>query len=380
MNRGIGVILAIAVAFILGFWISSSGLVGSKGNPAQVSSLSEVGQNQPDEAEEKFPTNAVFVTVEDVRLTPPRSRIQSIGTGKAVRSIHVTADVAGTVEKIHVQPNTDVKAGDPIVTLERKTQEILLGSAKAEFEKQNAAFARYETLLSQHSNAVSQAQVDEARAALAVAQAQVAEAQYEYDRRIIRAPFSGRINLNDLTVGSYLPQGAEIVTLVDASSLLVEFTVPETSISQIRIGVPVRLSTPALQGRIFSGVVESFDSSIDEEFRTVRVRAEVQNPQNLLLPGMTFSVSLASSDNPLPMVPAVSILWNQNGAYVWRLGVDDKPERIEVVLRHRQSDNVWVEADLNDGDRVVKDGAFKVSQGADIAIEVAGTEAGRSDG
>ncbi|MES0811702.1 efflux RND transporter periplasmic adaptor subunit [Roseibium sp. SCPC15] len=380
MNRGIGVILAIAVAFILGFWISSSGLIGSKNTPAQVSSLSEVGQNQSDGTEEKFPTNAVFVTVEDVQLTPPRSRIQSIGTGKAVRSIHVTADVAGTVEKIHVQPNTDVNAGDPIVTLERKTQEILLGSAKAEFEKQNAAFARYETLLSQHSNAVSQAQVDEARAALAVAQAQVAEAQYEFDRRIIRAPFSGRINLNDLTVGSYLPQGAEIVTLVDASSLLVEFTVPETSISQIRIGVPVRLSTPALQGRIFSGVVESFDSSIDEEFRTVRVRAEVQNPQNLLLPGMTFSVSLASSDNPLPMVPAVSILWNQNGAYVWRLGADDKPERIEVVLRHRQSDNVWVEADLKDGDRVVKDGAFKVSQGADIAIEVAGAEAGRSDG
>ncbi|MEM9632451.1 MAG: efflux RND transporter periplasmic adaptor subunit [Pseudomonadota bacterium] len=380
MNRGIGVILAIVVAFILGFWISSSGLVGSKNNPTQVSSLSEVGQNQSGADEEKFPTSAVFVTVEDVQLTPPRSRIQSIGTGKAVRSIDVTADVAGTVEKIHVQPNTDVKAGDPIVTLERKTQEILLGSAKAEFEKQNAAFARYETLLSQHSNAVSQAQVDEARAALAVAQAQVAEAQYEYDRRIIRAPFSGRINLNDLTVGSYLPQGAEIVTLVDASSLLVEFTVPETSISQIRIGVPVRLSTPALQGRIFSGVVEAFDSSIDEEFRTVRVRAEVQNPQNLLLPGMTFSVSLASSDNPLPMVPAVSILWNPNGAYVWRLGADDKPEQIEVVLRHRQSDNVWVEADLKDGDRVVKDGAFKVSQGADIAIEVAGSEAGRSDG
>lgn len=380
MNRGTGVILAIAVAFILGFWISSSGLLGTRSGPAQVSSLSEVGQDGPDGDAEKFPTNAIFVTVEDVQLTPPRSRIQSIGTGKAVRSIHVTADVAGTVEKIHVQPNTDVNAGDPIVTLERKTQEILLGSAKAEFEKQNAAFARYETLLNQHSNAVSQAQVDEARAALAVAQAQVAEAQYEYDRRIIRAPFSGRINLNDLTVGSYLPQGAEIVTLVDASSLLVEFTVPETSISQIRIGVPVRLSTPALQGRIFGGDVVSFDSSIDEEFRTVRVRAEVKNPQNLLLPGMTFSVSLASSDNPLPMVPAVSILWNQNGAYVWRLGADDKPERIEVVLRHRQSDNVWVEAELNDGDRVVKDGAFKVSQGADIAIVVAGAAPGGTDG
>ncbi|MCV0425600.1 MAG: efflux RND transporter periplasmic adaptor subunit [Roseibium sp.] len=379
MNRGLALILALAGAFALGIWVSSSGLIGSDSKQARISALSETGQ-QGDAPEEAFPTNAVFVTTADVALTPPRSRIQSIGTGKAVRSVHVTADVAGTVESIHVQPNTDVRAGDPIVTLERETQEILLGSAKAEFEKQNASFARYETLLSQHSNAVSQAQVDEARAALAVAQAQVAEAQYEYDRRIIRAPFAGRINLNDLTVGSYLPQGAEIVTLVDASSLLVEFTVPETSIAQIRTGVPVRLSTPALQGRFFDGEIESFDSSIDEEFRTVRVRAEVQNPQNLLVPGMTFSVSLASSDAPLPTVPAVSILWNQNGAYVWRLGNENKPERVEVVLRHRQSDNVWVEADLNEGDQVVKDGAFKVSQGAEIAVEIAGTDKGRIDG
>ena len=275
------------------------------------------------------------------------------------------------MEKIHVQPNTDGNAGDPIVTLERKTQEIILDSAKAELEQQSASFNRYQTLLSQSSNAVSQAQVDEARASLAVAEAKVAEAQYEYDRRIIRAPFSGRINLNDLTVGSYLSQGAEIVTLVDASSLLVEFTVPETAISQISTGVPVRLTTPALVGRVFNGEITAFDSSIDEEFRTVRVRAQVKNPENVLLPGMTFSVSLASTDTPMPMVPAVSILWSPNGAYVWKLGADNAPERIDVVLRHRLGDSVWLEADLAEGDVVVKDGAFKVSQGVAVAVEVA---------
>ena len=203
------------------------------------------------------------------------------------------------------------------------------------------------------------------------AAAKAAEAQYEYDRRIIRAPFSGRINLNDLTVGSYLSQGAEIVTLVDASSLLVEFTVPETAISQISTGVPVRLTTPALVGRVFNGEITAFDSSIDEEFRTVRVRAQVKNPENVLLPGMTFSVSLASTDTPMPMVPAVSLLWSPNGAYVWKLCADNAPERIDVVLRQRLGDSVWLEADLAQGDVVVKDGAFKVSQGVAVAVEVA---------
>lgn len=372
MNRIAGSILALACAFALGIWVSYSGLFFSASNSSeQVSAVRT--QDRETSQEPGFPDNAVVVTTTEVAFTPPRSRIQSIGTGKAIRLIHVTADVAGTVEQIHVQPNTDVSAGDPIVTLERKTQEILLDSARAELEQQTASYNRYQTLLDQHSNAVSQAQVDEARASLAVANAKVAEAQYEFDRRIIKAPFSGLINLNDLTVGSYLSQGAEIVTLVDASSLLVEFTVPETAISQISTGVPVRLTTPALVGRVFNGEITAFDSSIDEEFRTVRVRAEVQNPQNLLLPGMTFSVSLASSDEPMPMVPAISILWSPNGAYVWKLGQDNSPQRIDVVLRHRLGDNVWLEADLKQGDIVVKDGAFKVSQGISIAVEVAET-------
>lgn len=370
MTRIAGSIVAFFCAFALGIWIASSGLF-----PAAEDRTGQQDQSQTAESGnstgQTFPGNAIVVTTADVAFTPPRSRIQSIGTGKAIRLIHVTADVAGTVEKIHVQPNTDVSAGDPIVTLERKTQEIILDSAKAELEQQSASFNRYQTLLSQSSNAVSQAQVDEARASLAVAEAKVAEAQYEYDRRVIRAPFSGRINLNDLTVGSYLSQGAEIVTLVDASSLLVEFTVPETAISQISTGVPVRLTTPALVGRVFNGEITAFDSSIDEEFRTVRVRAQVKNPENVLLPGMTFSVSLASTDTPMPMVPAVSILWSPNGAYVWKLAADNAPERIDVVLRHRLGDSVWLEADLAEGDVVVKDGAFKVSQGVSVAVEVA---------
>lgn len=311
---------------------------------------------------------AIIVTAANVRLTAPRDRITSIGTGKAIRSVDVTADVAGTIETVHVAPNTSVDAGAPLVTLERQSEEILLGSAKAELEKQQATFQRYEALRSRNSSAISAAQVDEARADLAVAQANVAEAQYEYDRRVIRAPFAGRINLNDLTIGTYLPQGETVVTLIDASSLLVEFLVPETVVDKIELDLPVRLSTPSVVGRFFSGKVVAFDSSIDAEFRTVRVRAEVENVDLLLLPGMTFNVTVISRDQPLPVVPAISILWGRDGAYVWRLGADNRPEQVPVVIRHRQGDRVWVDANLGAGDRVVEEGAFKINADSQLDI------------
>lgn len=311
---------------------------------------------------------AIAVTTATVEVTPPRTRIQSIGTGRAIRSVVVTADVAGTVEAVHVQPNTTVDAGAPIVTLERKTQEIALASANAELDRQNAAFARYQALIDQASSNVSEAAFDEVRAAQALAEAQVDSAQYEYDRRVIRAPFSGRINLNDLTVGSYLPQGAAVVTLVDASSLLVEFSVTEAVVAEITIGLPVRMFTPALRGLFFDGDVVAFDSSIDAEYRTIRVRAEVENTDYVLLPGMTFSVTIGIGEDPLPVVPAVSILWGRDGAYVWRLGPDDTLEAVSIIFRQRQSDRVWVEADLANGDRVIEDGAFKLNADSQVTV------------
>ncbi|MCP4385671.1 MAG: efflux RND transporter periplasmic adaptor subunit [Hyphomicrobiales bacterium] len=311
---------------------------------------------------------AIAVTTAAVEVTPPRTRLQSIGTGKAIRSVVVTADVAGTVEAVHVEPNITVEAGAPIVTLERKSQEIALAGATAELNRQEAAFARYQALIDQASSSVSEAAFDEVRAARALAEAQVDAAQYDYDRRAIRAPFAGRINLNDLTVGSYLPQGAAVVTLIDASRLLVEFSVTEAAVADITVGLPVRLFTPALRGLLFDGEVVAFDSAIDAELRTIRVRAEVQNTDYTLLPGMTFSVTIGIGDDPLPVVPAVSILWNRDGAYVWRLDGDDALEAVPVIFRHRQGDRVWVEADLAAGDRIIMDGAFKLNAESEVNV------------
>ncbi|MEM8840770.1 MAG: efflux RND transporter periplasmic adaptor subunit [Pseudomonadota bacterium] len=352
-------------------------LIGALGAVVVFQTILAPGQDTPVDAIDEtsptarmFPDNAIVVTSQEVELTPPRSRIQSIGSAKASQLVHLNVDFSGTIETIHAEPNKLVRANDPIVTFERRTQAILLDSAKAELDQERANFERLKTLSDQNSASVSRAQIDDSSAALAVAGARLDEAQYEFDRRVIRAPFSGMINLNDLTIGSYIPQGSQIVTLVDTSSLFVEFSVPEVSLAKIESGVPVRLATPALRGRFFDGSIVAFDSTIDEDLRNVRVRAQVDNPDNILIPGMTFRVSVQAREEPLPRIPSVSVLWDRGGAYVWRLTPDNQPERVDVILRNRVRDEVWVEGELNEGDRVVRDGAFKVGQGSLIAIDV----------
>ena len=311
----------------------------------------------------------ILITTAEVELRPPQERIQALGTGKAAREVVVTADVAGTIETIHFKPNTDIASGEPLVTLERETQKIALGSAKANHDKARAALQRYEQLNVTNDGVVSQAQIDEARANSAVAEAELAAAQYEFDRRIITAPFAGRTNLTDLAVGSYLSQGSPIVTLRDASQILVEFSVAENAAAAVAVGVPVRMTTPAVRGRAFFGSIVAFDDAVDASARTIRVRARVDNPEHVLLPGTTFFVRIVPKVDPLPVVPAISITWSRNGASVWKLDGEDKPSAVPVVIRRRDGDLVWVEANLKAGDRVIRDGALKVSAGAAVRVK-----------
>lgn len=308
----------------------------------------------------------VAVTTATVKLSPPRTHVRSIGTGMAVRAVNVTSEVAGTVEALHFAPNATVDKGTPLLSLEREAQEIALRSAKANFEQQQATFDRLDALAKRNSSAISSAQIEEAKASLAVAEANRAAAQFEVDRRIIDAPFAGTVGLTDLEEGDYLALGSPVVEVFDTSQLLVEFEVSETAASAVRAGLPLELVTPSLIGRVFTGQVTAYDAAINATTRTLRVRATVENTDRALLPGMTFSVNFSSISSPLPVVPAVAIAWSGDGAAVWRVGEDDLPERVPLVIRRRDGDQVWIEADLKEGDRIVLDGILKVRPGVPV--------------
>ncbi|GAB5376765.1 MAG: efflux RND transporter periplasmic adaptor subunit [Acuticoccus sp.] len=308
----------------------------------------------------------VAVVTAPVTVSPPQTEVRSIGTGKAVRAVSVTTEVAGTVEEIHFSPNDAVARSAPLITLERMAQAIALRSAKANFDQQQATFERLNTLASRNSNAISSAQLEEAQATLAVAEADLAAAQFEVDRRVIDAPFDGTLGLSDLEVGDYLALGARVVDIYDTSQLLVEFEVSETAASSVRPGLPLVLVTPSLIGRVFSGRVTAFDAAINADTRTLRVRATVENTDRVLLPGMTFNVSFSSMATPLPVVPAVAIAWSAEGAAVWRVDADNMPERVPLVIRRRDGDRVWIEADLAEGDQIIVDGILKVRPGVPV--------------
>jgi RND family efflux transporter MFP subunit len=383
MRKTVEAVLAVAILIIGGSIVVV--LTGAMPQPVEARARQVVGAlgmggllasetAAPDQGERRrdrrgFGVGRTVVAAAPVHVAPFVDRIRAVGTGQATESVTVATSVAGLVGTVHFTSNALVEAGEPLVTLDREAQAIALEGAKAQYAQAKAMNERYQAA-GQRSSTFSAAQIEEVETALAVAQAALKQAQFEYDRRVIRAPFTGRVGLNDLALGQHLPVGAEVVRLDDARSLEVEFLVPEDTAAEAVAGTPVRAMSLALPGRVFEGEIVATDSHIDPATRTLRVRARIPNPGQLLTPGTTFSIEVPAEGSAMPIVPALAVQWSRDGAFVWRIR-DGGVERVPVVIGKRDGDNVFVEAELDEGALVAVEGAQKLNETSSITVQAA---------
>jgi len=311
-----------------------------------------------------------IVTAAPVAVEPFTDHVRAVGTGRARQSVIVAANVAGLVDEVHFRPNSMVDAGDPLVTLDREAEAIALARAEAEYEQARAVNQRYQES-DQRAATFSRAKIEEVETALTTAEAALKQARFEHDRRIIRAPFGGRIGLDDITIGQHLASGAEIVRIDDISALEIEFLVPEARAGEIAPGTPVQAMSLAQPGRITEGKITATDSHIDPATRTLRVRAELPNPDQALTAGATFTIDVPIEGTPLPVVPALAVQWSREGAFVWQIRDDGTVDKVPVVIARREGDRVFVEADLDDTMLVAVEGAQKLNAQSRVKIEEA---------
>ena len=305
-----------------------------------------------------------------VVLTPLETRaytlvLRTVGSAVSLRQTEVTATDAGEVVETALAANTMVEKGDVLLKLDDRTERLALEIAEANRDQAQDTVTRYEGLRSNGSSVVTDVSLSEARVALRLAEANVGLAQVALDDRTIKAPISGRLGLSDISLGDRLSSGEAIVTIDDTTRLLATFEVPERSIGLLAKGKPVLVSTPTYAGRIFEGTVTAFDSRLDSVTRSATVEAEIENPEGLLLAGMTFAIRMTEETDPLPVVPATAITWDRSGAGIW-VADEGSTARVPVTIRYREGDRVWVETEAPLGAQIVAEGAAKLREGAQV--------------
>ncbi len=289
--------------------------------------------------------------------------IEAIGTANANEAVSVTSKTSNIVTAIRFSDGELVRAGDVLVELDRGSVAADLAAATASFEESRSQFNRSRELVA--TQVVSKAQYEQLEATMKSNEARMAAAQTRLSDTYIRAPFSGRVGLRRVSLGTLINPGTVITTLDDISSVKVDFAVPEVYVAQLRNGQAVQARTNAWPGRVFTGKVLSVDSRIDPTTRSVIVRAAVPNRDAALKPGMFLTVSVSQEHRPALVIPEEALVPEQARQFVYVIDGATVAKR-EVSLGRREPGFVEVTSGLAAGDLVVVEGTLKLRDGAPI--------------
>ncbi|MGE0766800.1 MAG: efflux RND transporter periplasmic adaptor subunit [Hyphomicrobiaceae bacterium] len=303
------------------------------------------------------------VTLADVELVPIRERVAAVGSGRARRQVTIATRSAGIVEKVLFEGGKMVDANQPLIQLHAETEEITVETAAAQRAQAADAVDRLKQLTDGAVTRVARAEAD---TALKVADAALRRAREELDRMTIRAPFAGIVGLTNIQVGDYISVGTQIASLDDRTSILVEFTVPESVAPLVKPGLAIRASLVTRSGEVYQGKIGAVGTRIDPETRTLDVRGEIPNPTLALIPGSTFSISVRLPGEQAPLVPGLAVQWDRQGAYVWRLTAGNTVERVGIAIISRDGDRVMVDAKLQGGDKVIHEGGDQLRPGQTV--------------
>jgi membrane fusion protein (multidrug efflux system) len=242
--------------------------------------------------------------------------------------------------------------------------------ARADVAAAEAAVAESERLYNRSrelmsTEALSKAQFDQLEATLKANRARLSAANARLEDTVIRAPFSGRVGLRRVSVGTLISPGDVITTLDDTSVIKLDFSVPENFLASLREGLAVRASAPAFPGRTFAGKVASIDSRVDQNTRSVTVRALLANEDGALRSGMFLNVSLANDEREALTIPEEALTPEAERQFVFVVA-DGKAERREVRIGGRRPGSVEVLAGLAAGEQVIVEGTQKVRDGVPV--------------
>ncbi|KQT66104.1 MULTISPECIES: efflux RND transporter periplasmic adaptor subunit [unclassified Aureimonas] len=296
-----------------------------------------------------------------------RTRMRAIGSGEAERSVTVYPDVTGIIRVVPFKSGDAVAAGDILSILENDAETVAVERARLALEAAQEKVDRVARL--QASRAVTNVEVTDATRERENARLDLRAAEIALDKRTIRAPIPGRVGIVGVDTGDLVTGQTVIATIDDRARLKVNFYTPEAFVQELSIGAEIDAQSVARPDRSYKGRITALESRLDEASRTLRTEATIDNPNDQLRPGMSFTISLALAGESFLAVDPMAVVWERTGPIVWKIqGTDVAKTPVRIV--ERTIDKVLVSSDvLKAGDEVVIEGLQSVREGGKIEVQ-----------
>jgi multidrug efflux system membrane fusion protein len=348
-------------------------------------SASAPGSGQPGQSAGPAP---IVVSVTPVKRTDFPVVLESLGQVQAYNTVLVRARVDGQIMKIAFSEGQMVKQGDLLAQIDARPFQAALDQAVAKKAQDEANLAnakldltRYATLAKQDFATKQQLDTQNAlvlqlTASIAADAAAIDAARTQLDYTTIRAPISGRAGFRLIDEGNLVNAGQQtgIVSIAQLQPITVIFTEPQQNVDRINqelaAGSPEVTVTNAEGRKLATGKLTISDNQVDLATGTIRLKAEFENKDNSLWPGLAVTTGLQLGvEKDVLIVPAEVVQHGQNGLYVYVVDNQNRAEVRPVKVAHQNTETAVISDGLKESERVVTAGQLLLQPGAQVAID-----------
>ncbi len=304
------------------------------------------------------------VNVYVASAAPLTQTIESAGSLLPEEEVMLAPEVSGRIVQLNFKEGQQVHAGQLLVKLVDSDLRAQYQKLQAQLELAKITEGRQKTLLevqgiSRQDYDLTMNSLNGLKADIAVVAAQLAKTE-------IRAPFSGKIGLKNISEGAYITAGTPITNLQKGNSLKLDFSVPERYEALIKVGSTVNFT---IDGRkeTFTATVYAIESRIAVNTRSLQVRARYLNTAQLL-PGAFANVSVGLAENPTALlIPTQGIIPEARNKKVIKVknGVAEF-QLVETGVR--DANRVEITSGLEPGDTIVVTGVMQIKPNTPIVI------------
>jgi multidrug efflux system membrane fusion protein len=346
-----------------------------------------------DEARSRAKTEAIPVLAAAAKQADVPIYLDGLGTVQAFQTVTVKPQVDGKLIEMRFTEGQDVKAGDVLARIDPTTYQAASDQALGKLAQDQATLANARLDLARYQKLAATAytsaqQADTQKALVAQLEAQIRQDQAQIDNAraqlaytMLTAPIDGRTGIRQVDVGNivHASDATGIVVITTLKPISVVFTLPQQSLPKVARAMeqekPVVLATnqnagPANGGTpLDRGTLTVLDNQVDPATGTIKLKATFPNPDLKLWPGGFVGVRLhVDTSRDVITVPDAAVQRGPRGSYLYVIGADDTVTRRDVTVGHEDAQAAIITDGLKDGERVVTDGAYRLSDGTKVRI------------
>lgn len=295
------------------------------------------------------------------------NKIEISGSIEANENVEIRSEVSGIVDKIYFTEGTNVSKGQ--VLLKINDIELRAQLSQAMTKQGLAAENERRANLLLKKEAISQEEYDIASAEYRSLRAQTQLIQAQIAKTTIKAPFSGKIGLRNISPGTYVTPTTLITKLVSANQVKISFSIPEKYASEVKNNTPIQFTIPNNSEK-YTAKIYAIEPEIETATRTLKIKAIAENPNGKLLAGTFATIELSLENiNGAIQIPSEAVVPVQDGKVVF-IANNGKAKEVKIETIARTDKDVIVTQGIKSGDTILTSGVMSLKDEAEIKVKV----------